>query len=210
MKQITVFGATGRSGQIMTRLLLDKGYEVKVLVRDPSKLKIESHHLLIVQGSVQQKELIHKAIEGSEAVVSLLGHVKGSMPFFQTEAMKNIIGVMTQENISRLVVLTGSGVEVSGDIKTFGNKMLTAIIKTVASNRFNDGEGQSKVIRASSLDYTIVRAPLLTMEKPKGIFKTGHLKLGFFSRISRYDVANFILNCIEKQYFIKEAPQISD
>lgn len=209
MKQITIFGASGRTGIILTGLLLEKGYQVKALVRNPLKFSIEHPNLSVIKGTVGQKEAIEQAIEGSEAVVSVLGHVKNSQPLFQTHAMVNILEIMKVKNIKRLIVLTGSGVEMSQDKWSFGNTLLTFIIKTMAPARFTDGVEQCNRILNMDLDYTIVRAPLLTMQKPKGIYKTGYLKLGFFSYISRYDVAGFICEIIEKQLFVKDAPQIS-
>jgi putative NADH-flavin reductase len=209
MKQITIFGASGRSGLILTCLLLDKGYRVKALVRNPLKLSIEHPNLSVIKGNIGQKEAIGQAIEGSDVVVSVMGHVKGSKPLFQTMAMMDIMEIMKAKGRKRLVVLTGSGIEMPQDKRSLGNTLLTFLIMNVAPARFYDGVEQCKRIMASNLDYTIVRAPLLTMQKPKGIYKTGHLKLGFFSHISRHDVAGFICKIIEQQLFIKDAPQIS-
>ncbi|HEY9123762.1 MAG TPA: NAD(P)H-binding protein [Bacteroidales bacterium] len=209
IKQIAIFGASGRTGRILTGLLLEKGYRVNALVRNPLKFSIEHPNLFVIKGNVNQKEAIEQAIERSEVVVSVLGHVKGSQPLFQTKAVDNIIEVMKARNIKRFVVLTGSGVKMPEDKWSLANSMLTFIIKSIAPARFNDGVEQCKRILATDLDYTIVRAPLLTMQKPKGVYKTGYLKLGFFSHISRYDVAGFICNVIENQIFIKDVPQIS-
>lgn len=209
MKQITIFGASGRTGIVLTGLLLNEGYLVKALVRSPLKISIKHPNLSVIKGDVSQKEAIEQAIEGSEAVVSVLGHVKGSQPLFQTKAVENILEVMKARNIKRIIVLTGSGVEMPKDKWALGNTLLTFLIKSFAPARFNDGVDQCKRILATDLDYTIVRAPLLTMQKPKGVYKTGHLKLGFFSHISRYDVAGFICDIIEKKLFVKDAPQIS-
>lgn len=37
MNQIAVFGASGRTGKLFTELALKNGYQMKALVRDPSK-----------------------------------------------------------------------------------------------------------------------------------------------------------------------------
>jgi putative NADH-flavin reductase len=66
---------------------------------------------------------------------------------------------------------------------------------------------QEKIIKKSSLDWTIVRPGMLTNGKPKGKYKHGE-KVGNFIwsvRISRADTANFMLDQISDSFYLKKS-----
>jgi putative NADH-flavin reductase len=49
-KKIAVLGGGGRTGKYLINKLLDKGYFVKILLRDPEKFEIKSPLIQIIQG----------------------------------------------------------------------------------------------------------------------------------------------------------------
>jgi GDPmannose 4,6-dehydratase len=62
-KAAIVTGATGQDGSYLCELLLDKGYDVKCLVRRPS---VQDPRLHIYEGDVLDKSIIHKMIRDCE------------------------------------------------------------------------------------------------------------------------------------------------
>lgn len=206
---ISIFGASGRTGRIVTKQLLSQGYTIKALVRNPDKIISTSKNITLLQGDATNYDVIEQTIDGCVAVISVLGYSKGSKKGFQTEAIKNIIEAMHKKQVKRIIILTGTGVYFEGDTFALGNWLVTLIIKTIAPERFKDGVSQCKSLLQSDLDWTIVRAPLLTNGKEKEVYKTGILKIGFFSHISREDIVGFMLKLLKDNSFIKQAPQIS-
>lgn len=59
MKQLTIFGATGFVGKILTRKAIDRSYKLKVLVRNKSKLGDLLNQVEIIEGNYfDKKDLI--------------------------------------------------------------------------------------------------------------------------------------------------------
>jgi putative NADH-flavin reductase len=68
-----------------------------------------------------------------------------------------------------------------------------------------------RAVQESNLDYTIIRPVRLTNGPARGKFRTGdsNLKLGLNPRVSRKDVAIFIMDELENNQFIKKAVTIT-
>ena len=54
--KITIFGATGKTGQFMLKQALERGYEVVAFVRSPQKITLRDPHLTVVQGELSERE----------------------------------------------------------------------------------------------------------------------------------------------------------
>lgn len=94
--KLTVFGATGGTGRQLIEQALAEGNDVTAYVRNPSKLVASHQPLTIVQGELHDRANIERAVNGADAVVSLLGPRPGedskSKPLAQ--GIQNIIGAM--------------------------------------------------------------------------------------------------------------------
>ena len=206
VKTIALLGGTGRTGSLVLQMAFDEGYQLRVLARKTAKVQIKHPNVIVIEGDATNRSKLEELIDGADVVISVLGHVKNSSRDFQTQSMEMVTGIMKQRKTSRIIVLTGAGVYFPGDKTSMGGQLLTFLIKHLAPARFNDGVGLSNVIAKSGLQYTLVRAPLLTNETLKGNYRTGNLPLSFFSRISRADMAHFIVSQIESMRWIQQAP----
>lgn len=77
-KKIAVFGATGDTGRQIVEQALQEEYDVVAYTRNPSKLKLNNDHLLVIEGELSDAGLIETAIKGTSAVLSALGPRGGS------------------------------------------------------------------------------------------------------------------------------------
>lgn len=76
---ILVVGATGATGRLLVKQLLDRGETVKVVVRSPEKLPedvINHSNLSVIQASILELDdkTIAQHVKGCDAVASCLGH----------------------------------------------------------------------------------------------------------------------------------------
>jgi NAD(P)-dependent dehydrogenase (short-subunit alcohol dehydrogenase family) len=74
-----VVGATGATGRLLVEQLLNRGEEVRVIVRSPEKLPesvLENERLNVIQASVLElsDSEMSECVEGCDAVASCLGH----------------------------------------------------------------------------------------------------------------------------------------
>lgn len=112
--KVAIFGAAGRTGMPLVQQALEEGHEVVALVRTPSKLSIGNQRLTIVQGDVTHLADVERVIQGVDAVLSVLGHVKGSEPDVLTHAIHNIITAMDKYHVGGFCISPRNGVLVSG------------------------------------------------------------------------------------------------
>ena len=211
---IAVFGASGRTGIPFIKKAVEV-YKIRALVRSPAKLSFSHPNLEIIKGDVLNASDITHTIEGTQAVVSLLGHTKGSPPNLQTEATRHIIAAMKAEGIQRLVLLTGAGVrDEEHDDPKFMDKAIVFIMKHLAGkgtkNALMDGIRHAEIVRETDLDWTIVRGPMLTEDAPTGKINVGYVGKVPGIKLTRADLASFILDVLQKDKHIKDMPFLAN
>lgn len=206
---ISIFGATGKTGSIFTKLALEKGYSVKVLVRTPEKLGDLKDKVEVVTGNALEYSNVLECVKGCDAVVSLIGHTRNSPENIQTVAIENIIKAMNESGVKRLISQTGHGAFTSEDKPTFIDKFLNVSINIVDPSRLKDGAEHMKLIEQSDLDWTIVRVPVLMNIKPGHNVKVGQVGDSNISKFMSYgDVAEFELSILDNPEYFKKSPAI--
>ncbi|MBD3316865.1 MAG: NAD(P)H-binding protein [Chitinivibrionales bacterium] len=206
---VVVFGATGRTGIPLVEQALAGGDRVKAFVRTPSKLKITHDNLEIVQGDILDAAAVEKAVEGTDAVLCVIGHTKNSPDDLQTHAMRAVTDAMKKHNVKRLVDLTGAGVRDTEDQPKLFDRLIVFALSILSPKVLEDGKGHVAVIRDSGLEWTVVRAPMLQDGAHTGKYRVGYVGKNSGSKISRADVADFMLKEARERNYIGKLPMIS-
>jgi putative NADH-flavin reductase len=208
--KLAIFGATGRTGKPLVQRALEAGHEVVALVRTPAKLTLQNDKLTIIQGDAMNPNDVDKAVRGTEAVISVLGQSKESPHDMQTVATRNIIAAMEKYGIKRLVSLTGAGVDAPQDKPKLANHMIKFALKTLSGQVLKDGENHARAIQNSQLDWVIVRGPMLNEGPYTGKYRVGWVGVNTGARISRADLADFMLKQVTDNTYLRQLPMISD
>jgi putative NADH-flavin reductase len=209
-KKIALFGASGQTGQHFLNLALEQGYEVKVLVRNPQNITQKNPKLKIIKGDVLHLNDVKQTIEGSDIVVSLFGHVKGSPEWLQTNGTINIVQAMKEKKVSRIISLSGGGLPFpEKDEPKFADKLIRIIMKIAVPKILNDAIKHHEILANSGLKWTIVRGPRLTNDPKAGTYRVGWVGVNASTKISRADLADFILNQVEDERFNFQMPFVS-
>lgn len=208
--KVIVFGSTGTIGKHLIEQSLDKGYEVSAFCRDTAKLKNNEHpDLKTVEGDVFNPNDVQKAIKGQDAVCIALGSGKRRKSVVRSQGTKIIIAAMKINGVKRLICQTTLGAgESKGNLNFFWkNIMFGWYLKSI----FLDHELQEEYVMKSGLDWTIVRPGAFTDGE-----KTINYRHGFNSndktvklKISRADVADFILKQLLTDNYIHQTPGLS-
>jgi putative NADH-flavin reductase len=207
--KIVVFGASGGTGTHVVRQALDAGLQVTAFVRSPEKLNLEHSNLTVFQGDVMDTEKVDQAIAGQDVVISVLGPTRPPVSGMMEIAAKYIVSGMEKHGLNRLLSTTGAGVRDPQDQPKLFDKVMKALLTLMAKEVLRDSEANVSIIRASDLNWTIVRFPRLMDGQHTGQYRAGYVGKDSGSQLSRADAADFILRELEKGKYIHKAPIVS-
>lgn len=208
--KLAIFGATGRTGRPLVEQALEAGHSVVALVRTPEKMPIKHENLMLIQGDSLNAADVEKTVQGVDAVLSVLGQSKGAPRNLLEVSMRNIVAAMQKYGVRRLVSLTGAGVNAPEDRPGFSNHMIKLALKTLSGHILRDAERHAEVIKNSSLDWVIVRGPMLNEGPRTDKYRVGWVGVNTGSRISRADLADFMLKQVTDDTYLHKLPMVSD
>lgn len=203
---IAVIAANGRSGKAFVAEALAAGHSVKAGVHGSSDLQ-PHEQLAVVPCDATKEEDLRMLLEGQDAAVSFIGHVKGSPANVQTDAMNVLVRVMETLDVKRVVSLTGTGVRLPGDKISLVDRFLNFAVSVVDPARVNDGRNHVEVLKQSNLDWTVLRVLKLENIPPMPFTLREHGPTKWV--VSRQDVAKAVLQVLEEASFIRQAPILS-
>ena len=182
---LTVLGAAGVTGVQLVEQAIAAGHQVTALARSADNLTLTNPNLHVVQGDATDRAVVSQAMKGADAVISVLG-ARGPVI---AEATRAVVAAAEQAGPDRIVML--SSFAVARDRLKPVSKLVT---RMAMGSQIKDKTAGEEVLRASGLDWTIVYATVLTngpMTEPRVVPETE--KVGASQRISRADVASFLL-----------------
>ena len=213
-KHLAIFGASGRTGQHLVAQALQRGYEVTALGRSAQKLAAYEGRIEIVEGDVKHAEAVARAVARADAVISVLGPTANRPDYAVTRGTENILEAMKEHGVRRLVVSAGAGVADPNDEPKLLNKLISVLLKLFSRHVYEDMKRMVETVRRSDVDWTIVRVPMLTGEATevmttKGV-RVGYVGKGMGARLSRANLAGFMLDQLRDETYLHKAPAISD
>lgn len=204
--KVAIFGATGKTGKLVLEKALALGWDVTALARTPGKLDEYQGKLRVVTGASDQPDAILETVRGADVVISAMGYGESTLTTFA----HNIVVAMKTAGVMRIISLIGASVALPGDPHTLSMAMLRTITRLFAKNAMVDGDGHARIIRASRLDYTLVRPPRLTTGPATNRIQNGlTLNLGPTSSISRADLAEFMIEAVVKHLYVRATPMVA-
>lgn len=208
--RVLIVGATGGTGRELVAQALERGLTVTALVRNPSKLQIDHPRLTVVQGDVLDAASLEAAMHGQEAVLCALGHKRYFYPTrILSEGTGNIVRAMATHGVRRLVCETSLGIGDSAG--RMGLYYTFFVIPLILPLYFWDKTRQERVIAGSEADWVIVRPAALTNGARGGRLRHGSRvgSLLWTARVSRADVAAFMLDQLASNAYLRAAPGVA-
>jgi putative NADH-flavin reductase len=207
--KIIVFGASGGTGIEIVKQALATGHLVTAYVRNPAKINIQHNNLIVLQGDVMDANAVEKAVAGQEAVISALGPTRPPAAGMMETAAHNILSAMKKAGIGRLVSTTGAGVRHPQDQPKLMDHIMKGLLTLLAGDVLKDSAANVAVLRASNIDWTIVRFPRLIDGPKTGKYRVGYIGKDSGSQLSRADGADFVLKELTEKQYIHQMPVVS-
>jgi uncharacterized protein YbjT (DUF2867 family) len=204
--KVLVLGATGGTGRLIVHDALEKGYSVVALVRSTARTP-DLRGADIIKGDARDEGALMRALDGCDAVVSSLG--TGISPFSEvsllTEATNALVPAMRRSGVRRLVCISALGV---GDSRGHGGFVFDRLFQPLLlRHAYKDKGRQEAAIRASSLDWVIVRPAMLTNDPARGSVRAVVDLAGVNGgKVARADVARFVVEQLAQDTWLKQTP----
>lgn len=204
-RSITVLGAAGRVGRLVTAQALDRGLSVTALVRDPSRLPAEltargDGLLRVVHGELDDVAAMRAAVSGSQAIVVAVGvRYRGRHPWSGISGRPDVAPTAVRSLLAagepwqRVVLLSAFG---AGDSWRALPAVVRAVISTSALKISYSGLTQAEqLVRSTGWRATVARAVTLTDGPATGRrVQTDDRAVRGNPKVSRADVARLLLD----------------
>ncbi|KRF20089.1 NmrA family transcriptional regulator [Nocardioides sp. Soil797] len=211
---VTVFGATGAIGSLTVTELLDRGHTVTAYARNAAKVPTTwGDRVSVVIGEMSDADAIDTAVAGADAVVSALGpsmdRKATGLPL--VEGTAHILAAMRHHGVTRYIGHATPAILDPQEKPTLVTRLIGFMPRTFMRRAYDEIVGMTTPVKASDLDWTIVRfiAPKDTPTGKRvrvGFFGTD--KLGF--AVSRADIAAFTAAQVDDTTYLRRAPAISN
>jgi putative NADH-flavin reductase len=208
-RKLVVLGATGGTGLEIVRQALDRGHSVTAFVRSPEKLRGFGDRLAVTQGDLLNCSELERVVEGHDAVISGFGPrapVSKADAHLLYQFAVSLTDAMQHTGVQRVVVESVAFLFRDSIVPPAYLLGRLLFPRTVA-----DASAMERVFGESGLDWTMVRPPELTDRAYTGKYRVreGHLP-AFGFRISRADVADFMINAVEKHLASRKVVGLCD
>ncbi len=153
-----------------------------------------------------------RALEGADAVIETIGVAPRPEAILKpvrlfSRVTRVLVELMVEAEIKRLICVTGIG---AGDSRDKGGFLYSVVLLPLLLKRvYDDKDVQEQIIRKSTLDWVIVRPGSLTRGPRTGSYRVltnpEEWRMG---KISRADVADFLVRQIDEDTYLGETPLV--
>lgn len=207
--KIAVFGASGAIGRLFVDQALKEGHQLHLYSRKKQGLP-QSENSQVFIGELSDFDQIKGAINGMDAVVSFLGPaLKRSYPGMPiATGHEHIIRAMKELEVSRFITIATPAVPFEKDSTSIATVLPKVMARLFLPKPYKEIVASGELTKSSGLDWTVVRFIAPADGAPTGNVKVtfGDKKIGF--KITRADIAAFVLKELSSRKYVKSMPII--
>lgn len=209
--RIGVIGASGGTGTRFVEIALDAGHDVVAIVRTPAKVTRSHEHLSVVAANVRDAGSLVPALRGLDALVAMFGTTDFSSAMkastLYSEGGRNLVHAMKDASLTRLVLVSSSGVIYDPSANLVWNAMLRPMFWRI----YSDMSLMELIVSETALQWTIVRPPELIDGPETGTVHAAHdaVPTSGTPRLTRADLARFVLGEVEAPQWMRQRPVLA-
>ncbi|MFN8348549.1 MAG: NAD(P)H-binding protein [Spirosomataceae bacterium] len=207
--KIAVIGGTGKAGKYLVNQLINQGFHLKLLVRNPERFQVQSPLVEVIYGNVRDEDTVFRLAEGCQAIISTLGLGQpNSETDIFSQATAHVLRAVELGKTARYIVITGLNVDTPFDRKSPKTQGATDWMKTNFPLTTSDKQSEYELLSKSGLDWTLVRLPMIKQTDEKGDIMVS-LEDCPGDTISATDLALFLIEQLSDKTYLRQAPFIA-
>uniref|UniRef100_W5NBC4 Biliverdin reductase B n=1 Tax=Lepisosteus oculatus TaxID=7918 RepID=W5NBC4_LEPOC len=188
IKNVALFGATGMTGLVTLPQAVGAGYNVTVLVRDPSRLPPDHKASRVVVGDVLNKEDVKKTLEGQDAAIIILGT---GNDLSESERWEPTAFILNSINFRGLLVNLMCPLPTTAFLLGDRGRVPPPLVPIT-----EDHDRMHRLLKESGLDYVAVMPPHIADNHPLTERYTVTENMLKGKVISKYDLGHFFVHCL--------------
>ena len=209
--KVVIFGAGGRTGQLLVQKALAAGHEVTAAVRRPDSVPGKNDRLRTVRGDLFDAALVADAVVGQQCIFVAVAPTKplGPTTIFST-GIKHIIAGARAAGVRRVIVLGSCGVDSTTSSRWYLRPLAKVVVQPLLFSLYVDTARMEGLLEMSDMAWTVVRPPLLTNRPGTSQYRVGiGQHLPNVASIARADVADAMLRMANDPATIRHWVEVS-
>lgn len=208
--KLALFGATGFSGRVVLDEALARKHEVVALVRDPASLDVRDDRLTVMRGDALARTDVDACLSGVDAVVHCLGvggKGNGAATTLVSDSVALVLASMEAQRVRRIVCMSNVGAGGSG--YWLVNRVIVPLFVRWLPPLVDDKDRMEALLRASATEWVSARFPNIR-PGPAAPIRTSPDGKGISMNITTTSVANFMLDQLAGDKFVRSTPSVSN
>jgi len=195
--RVAVLGGNGQLGREVVRALVTRGYTVAAVVRHPA-IALVPASVEVRMADARDRIAVTKAIHGFEAVVNVVGGGTLRRNDVASSTSAVVVAAAQDAGVNRYFAMSAGMVALDWPLFKYVLRPLIFRHILAEHRRVED------IVRASTLEWTIVRPSALTNHLAQRYDASLELQPRAFTT-SRADVAAFIADELDNNVYVRHA-----
>jgi uncharacterized protein YbjT (DUF2867 family) len=206
---VVVFGAAGGTGRQVVDQALVAGHTVTAFVRHAASMESADSALQVRTGDVRDADAVEKAVTGQDAAIFVVGAAARAKTDVRTAGTRNVVRAMERAGGGRLIAQSTIGIGDSASALPPSYRYV--LVPLLLRRAFADHLSQEQVLRDSTVEWTAVRASVLTDGPRSDAYRHGLVPgdASDVGKISRADVAAFLLRQLTDDTYRRRVVHVS-
>lgn len=205
--KVAIIGGSGKIGSLLVKELVNKGFRLKLILRNPEKVPVKSDLISIIKGDARNYESIESLMQDCPVLINLIGQPKGEPPVF-SQVAENIVRASLITGTQRYISVSGLGLTTPNDQKRLYTRLITGIIHTLVPKISKDKRKEFELISQSSLNWTILRIPMFKLRNKPALSDINVLDC-IGTMVDGLSLIHFLIDQINDTSYWKKAPFMS-
>lgn len=214
MKKIVVLGATGFLGQNLVKRLLDREYDVRVLVRNTSNVSHLSKFdkVEVIRGAYFDKARLKDVVANSDAVMTTIAPKPMSkvsdneMSQYKTSFVE-LISVLETLKTDRFLHIAGSTIRFRDEKLSLRRTVLRFVLTTIARPAIRLKDFELQTMDQSNLNWISIRSPIIQEGITGSLVADAHKMPG--GKVDVDQLVDFMIDQLEKNDWVRKAPFVA-
>lgn len=199
---VTVIGSAGRTGRLVLAEAVRRGHKVTAFTRRAEALAALSDLAAVVIGDGRDPQAVRQAVAHADAVIAIVSAPGRKGPHHTAAVAEVLTEAMSEAGTRRLVVTSAY------PIVAVRPRLPMALLRRVFADAYADAGRMERIVRASDLDWTVVRLNRLTDGPARGRVRISRGLLDRPASLTRADAAAVLLDVLADSAYARTAVNV--